>query len=125
MTVADHLYPHCCASCKEDLGKHLCRSCDGSCDLGQGLLGKCGLYRGSRSPAPSQVLLPGQQQELRPLFSPGEQLYVTVLLEAVSHGNVAGDTRHGGETPVGAVAAGAASSFSSAGSWSGLVPSPA
>lgn len=81
--------------------------------------------QGQQESCPFQVLLPGQQQELRPLFSPGEQLYVTVLLEAVSHGNVAGDTRHGRETPVGAVAAGAASFFSSAGSWSGLVPSPA
>lgn len=117
MTVADHLYPHCCVHCKEDMGRHLCRSCDGSCDLDQGLLGTCGLCRGSSSPAPSQVLLSGQQQELRLLFPPGEQLYITVLLG----GSILLLLYSSGETPVGATAAGAASSFSSAGSWSGSI----
>lgn len=63
----------CCASCEKDLGRHLCGSCDGSCDLGQGLFGKHGLSMGSSKPAPSQVLLPGQQQERRTLSSCREQ----------------------------------------------------
>lgn len=64
MTVADHFYPQCCAYCKEDLGKHLCRSCDDSCDLDQGLLGKCCLCRDSSRSSGSCFLLENSSTSL-------------------------------------------------------------
>lgn len=64
-----------------------------------GLFGKRGLCRGSSKPGPSQVLLPGQQHELRTLFFCREQHCVKLFCsDAVTHGNIPGDTSRAGET---------------------------